>query len=247
LAGSGKTPGSSFLTARWEHLILANYRVDDALLRPLLPAGTELDHWQGESLVSLVGFQFLDTRLRGVPVPGHRHFEEVNLRFYVRRRGPDGDVRRAVVFIREIVPKLAVATIARWTYNEPYITAAMSHDIDCDAERGGLIRYEWTRARQHFVLEARVAGAAAPLTPGSEAQFITEHYWGYTRQRDGGTLEYEVEHPPWLTWTPTEFSFRGPAADLYGESFGAVLAGDPRSVFVAVGSAVSVRAGVRVV
>src|SRR6476469_9717658 len=108
----------SFLTASWEHLVLLNYRCPSELLGPFVPAGTELDRWQGETLVSLVGFLSSDTRLLGVPVPFHRTFEEVNLRFYVRRAIPEH--RRAVVFIRELVPRRAVAAVARALYNEPY-------------------------------------------------------------------------------------------------------------------------------
>ena len=136
-----------FLTARWEHLVLLNYVCPAALLEPLVPAGTTLDRWEGEALVSLVGFLFSDTRLLGVPVPFHRTFEEVNLRFYVR--GPAPDFRRAVVFIRELVPRWAIAAVARGIYNEPYLSVPMSPSLVAregrrrdrlrvDVRRGGL-------------------------------------------------------------------------------------------------------------
>src|SRR5688572_7580079 len=226
-------PRRPFLTARWEHLVLLNYEVDPDLLRPLVPAGTELDAWQQSYLASLVGFRFVDTRLLGVPVPGHRDFEEVNLRFYVRRRGPDGAWRRAVVFIRELVPRWAIATLARLAYNEPYLSVPMSHRVQVAAETGGEVSYEWRFRGAAYAMTAAVAGPARPLVAGSEAEFITEHYWGYTRQRDGGTLEYQVEHPRWEVWTATEASFLGPGGELYGPDFGRILAGSPRSSFVA--------------
>jgi uncharacterized protein YqjF (DUF2071 family) len=238
-------PPRPFLTARWEHLVLLNYAVDPALLRPLVPAGTELDAWQGRHLASLVGFRFLDTRLLGLPIPGHRDFEEANLRFYVRRRGPDGAWRRAVVFIRELVPRWAIATVARLVYNEPYLALPMSHHIQLTPEAGGDVSYGWRFRSTDFTLAARVAGPAAPLVPGSEAEFITEHYWGYTGQRDGGTLEYRVEHPPWKVWTATRASFTGPGDALYGPDLGAILAAPPASAFVALGSPVTVHRGVR--
>jgi hypothetical protein len=100
-------------------------------------------------------------------------------------------------------------------------------------------------ARAEFDLGARVAGPPAALTEGSEAEFITEHYWGYTRQGDDSTLEYQVEHPPWQVWTARDSWFRGPAAALYGPDFGAVLSSPPRSAFVAVGSPVTVHRGRR--
>ena len=231
-----------FLTARWENLVLLNYRCPPALLEPLVPAGTELDSWEGQTLVSLVGFLFSDTRVLGVPVPFHRTFEEVNLRFYVRR--PGAEPRRAVVFIRELVPRRAIAAVARTVYNEPYLAVPMRHQWSLTAD-GGEVGYGWTYSGAAFELGSRVSGRAMPVTGGSEEEFITEHYWGYTRQRDGGTLEYHVEHPPWGVWSATGSWFRGPAAALYGPDLGAVLSATPRSAFVAVGSPVAVHRGRR--
>ncbi|MEO8482246.1 MAG: DUF2071 domain-containing protein [Acidobacteriota bacterium] len=237
-------PASRFLTARWEHLVLFNYIVDPACLRPLVPAGTELDDWHGRYYVSLVGFQFRNTRVLGVPLPGHRHFEEVNLRFYVRRDAADGR-RRAVVFIRELVPRRAIAAVAYAIYNEPYLAVPMSHQVDVNPTTGGAVRYGWRFRGTDYAMDAVVEGRPAYLDPSSEGAFITEHYWGYTRQRDGGTLEYEVEHPPWLVWTPTAATFTGRALELYGATFGPVLMNPPASAFVALGSPVVVRRGRR--
>jgi uncharacterized protein YqjF (DUF2071 family) len=236
-----------FLTARWEHILLLNYRAPRKLLEPLVPRGTELDPWRGDHLISIVGFLFLDTRIRGVAFPGHRDFEEVNLRFYVRRRGPDGEWRRAVVFIRELVPRRAVAWAARWLYNEPYVAVPMSHAHAIDPVRGGRVQYGWEYGGRAFTLSASVNGPPAALVPGSEAEFITEHYWGYTKQRDGRTIEYRVEHPRWRVWTPDTASFAGSGVALYGSAIGQILTGAPRSAFLADGSAVSVGAGERVV
>ncbi|MEO5823175.1 MAG: DUF2071 domain-containing protein [Vicinamibacteraceae bacterium] len=244
-AGPGRARRRPFLTARWEHLVLLNYACPAALLAPLVPAGTTLDAWQGQTLVSLVGFRFEDTRLAGIPIPGHRSFDEVNLRFYVRRTALDGSVRRAVVFIRELVPRLAIATIARWLYNEPYLSVPMGHAIDLDPRTGGAVAYRWRHRGQRFTIGASVSGPAQALVPGSEAEFITEHYWGYTRQRDGGTLEYEVIHPRWAVWAADSARFEGAADRLYGPDFAHLLSGAPQSAFVAVGSPVSVFRGTR--
>ena len=238
-------PARPFLTARWEHLVLLSYPCPSHLLAPLVPSGTELDAWQGDTLVSLVGFMFADTRLMGIPIPFHRTFEEVNLRFYVRRRAADGTVRRAVVFIRELVPRWAIAAMAKWTYHEPYLAVPMSHDVTLSGDHGGAVTYGWRYAGASFAWHAQVSRPARALVPGSEAEFITEHYWGYTRQRDGGTIEYQVEHPPWHVWSADAAHFDGPGAQLYGEAFGALLMHPPTSAFVAAGSAVSVHAGRR--
>jgi uncharacterized protein len=235
-----------FLKAHWEKLVLLNYSCPQELLEPLVPAGTVLDQWNGHTLISLVGFLFRDTKLLGVAVPFHRTFEEVNLRFYVRRTRPDGATVRAVVFIRELVPRLAIATVARAVYNEPYLAVPMRHGLALDADAGGTAEYTWRHNGAPFAIRAAARGAARAFESGSEAEFITEHYWGYTRQRDGGTLEYQVEHPPWRVWQDVEADFTGPAADLYGADFGALLATRPRSAFVAVGSPVVVRKGRRI-
>src|SRR5215213_8997960 len=105
-----------FLTARWHNLFLATYPVPPALLEPRLPPGLTLDLRDGRAFVSLVAFEFLDTRVLGVPWPGYRDFAELNLRFYARR----GE-ERGVVFLREFVPRFLIAWLARKLYNEPYL------------------------------------------------------------------------------------------------------------------------------
>jgi uncharacterized protein YqjF (DUF2071 family) len=184
--------------------------------------------------------------VRGVPIPGYRNFEEVNLRFYVRRLVSTGPDRRAVVFVRELVPRFAIAAMARLLYNEPYLSVPMHHHNSV-ALQGGAIEYAWRFGGSAFSVGATVVGSPEVLAAGSEADFITEHYWGYTRQRDGGTIEYEVEHPPWRVWTSLRAAFTGPAALCYGDAFGAALARGPRSAFVAEGSAVAVYPGRRLV
>lgn len=232
-----------FLTASWQHLLLVNYACPQSLLLPLVPAGTTLDTWQGEALISVVGFMFDDTRVVGVAWPGHRTFEEVNLRFYVRREMAGEPPRRGVVFIRELVPRWLVAFGARAFYDEPYVAQPMSHDIAIDADLGGHVEYAWGRSTGHCRLAATVRGKARDLVPGSEAEFITEHYWGYTRRRDGRTSEYEVTHPRWRVWEAADVRFDGNPEAVYGPAFSAVVRGVPRSAFVALGSPVSVFPG----
>lgn len=217
---------------------MLNYAVDATLLAPLVPRGTSLDAWKGETLVSVVGFRFLDTRVLGVPVPFHRHFEEVNLRFYVQREAAEG-LRRGVVFIRELVPRAAIALVARLGYNEPYRAVPMRHDIRPDGG-GRRVEYAWREAAGWVQLAATIEGEAQPLQAASEAEFITEHYWGYAAQRDGSTFEYQVEHPRWDVWSATASALTGDVAATYGADFAAVLRGTPRSAFVAVGSAITV-------
>ncbi|MEK7793198.1 MAG: DUF2071 domain-containing protein [Candidatus Hydrogenedentota bacterium] len=231
----------TFITAEWRWLILRNYRVDPDALAAYVPRGTELDLWQGETYVSLVGFMFLNTRVLGVPIPFHRNFEEINLRFYVKRV-VDGETRRGVVFIKELVPKHVIAWVARRLYNENYSAAPMSHRID---NASGEFAYAWQSDGERFELSASTRGGPQSLSPGSHEEFIAEHFWGYVRQRDGGTVEYHVEHPSWRVWSAERHLFSGNTAALYGERFANVLSAKPDSVFVADGSEVSVSHGVR--
>jgi uncharacterized protein YqjF (DUF2071 family) len=224
---------------------MLNYVVDERVLAPLVPAGTTLDLWEGRALVSVVGFRFLGTRVLGIPVPLHRDFDEVNLRFYVRRATPDGEVRRGVVFVRELVPRPAIAIVARLAYNEPYAPVPMRSEVPPDpaAEPRG-VRYEWRspgRAGWQHVGAALAAGAPAVPAPVSEARVVTEHFWGYTRQRDGGTIEYEVRHPPWRVWAAEAPTLAVDVAGLYGAAFVPALGAPPVSALVADGSPVVVR------
>ena len=109
----------SFLTAEWRKLAIANYVIDQRVLAPYIPVGTELDLWNGNCYVSLIGFLFKNTRLLGFSIPFHANFEEVNLRFYVKRKDGEG-WKRGVVFIKEIVPKFALSVVANVVYNENY-------------------------------------------------------------------------------------------------------------------------------
>ena len=225
---------SPFLTARWEHLILANYAVDAALLEPLIPPGLELDLLEGKPYVSLVAFNFLDTRVLRVPWPGYRDFPEVNLRFYVR----DGS-RRGVAFIREYVPKRLIAYIARGLYNEPYRYAPIEGEVH-QHEAQLEVRYALTCQGQRSEVSV-IAAARAELPPeNSEAHFFKEHSWGYGTSRSGRLVTYEVQHPVWETYPVKKFNLRWDWTGIYGPEWAPLADAEPRSVFLAKGSEVSV-------
>lgn len=223
-----------FLSAEWRQLAILNYRVPRELLAAHVPRGTELDLWEGAAYVSVVGFMFRETRVLGLPLPFHGAFEEVNLRTYVRR-AVDGVERHAVTFIRELVPRRAVAIAARLSYNEPYRTVPMAHHISDDSAE-----YSWHASQGWARLRVEDLGPAAPAVPGSEEEFITRRHWGYTRQRDGSTVEYEVRHPAWTVRTARRGTLNGDLSATNGEVFGPFLSGDPYSAFLAVGSGVTV-------
>ncbi|MHB2020807.1 MAG: YqjF family protein [Candidatus Xenobia bacterium] len=224
-----------FLRAQWRHLVMLNYPVDPDVLRPRVPPGTELDSFEGVFYVSMVGFMFLDTRILGIPIPRHVNFEEVNLRFYVRCGS-----RRGVVFVREIVPRVAIALVAQACYNEPYLALPMRHRLEPDE-----VRYEWRSSGVWNRVGGRPTGPPRAQVEGTLESFITEHYWGYCRQRDGSTLEYQVEHPAWQVRDLQQPDLQVDAERLYGKAFVPVLSGPPASAFVADGSAVEVKVGRR--
>jgi uncharacterized protein len=232
----------AFLTAEWNHLLMLNYAVDPALLQPYVPGGTELDAFDGKTYASLVGFEFNDTRISGIRVPFHGSFEEVNLRFYVRR----GE-RRGVVFIREHVPKFAVAAIARLAYGEKYSSVPMSHRIHYRLDRDAVeVEYSWGSSTSPCTMRAETEGAAYSPAVGSLIQFITEHYWGYAAHGARGAIEYEVQHEKWAVREAATAAVSGDATLYYGADLGRIVMCKPDSAFLAEGSSVTVFKGARI-
>jgi uncharacterized protein len=230
---------SPFLTAAWRDLLLLNWRVDPALLVPWVPAGTELDQWDGAHWVSLVGFRFLDLAVKRVPAIGHRDFPEINLRFYVRRE-VDGEVRRGVVFLRELTPRRIVEWVARAVYNEPYQTLPMRSTVSETQTQ-----YELQQADEWQGMAVRPTGDWRG--PDSKEEFFIEHYWGYNRQIDGGTMEYQVRHPKWKTRAAELTRFDLDVDALYGSEWGRVLSKQPDAVVLVNGSEVEVFPGARII
>jgi uncharacterized protein YqjF (DUF2071 family) len=215
---------------------MLNFAVEPALLAPFIPAGTELDYFESETFVSVVGFLFLNTRVLGLAVPLHRDFEEVNLRFYVRRKSIDG-WKRGVVFVRELVPRRAIATVARVFYGERYSAVPMQHAV-IDEGKNVSVEYKWRRGKKWESLKMTAEGEPKNVTTGSHEEFITEHYWGYTAGKR--TSEYRVEHPRWKVWPASSAKFHADVSTLYGEQFVASLSAPPTSSFIAEGSHVQV-------
>jgi hypothetical protein len=224
----------SFLTARWQNLILANYPVPEELLRPRLPPGLDLDTRDGHCWASLVAFQFLDTRVLGVSWPGYRDFPEWNLRFYVRH----GD-RRGVCFVREFVPRWLVAATARVIYNEPYRSARMAMAV---AERPEAVSAEYTVAWAGKTHRLSATGGRPAVRPGPETaeHFFKEHSWGFGMTRRGKLLRYEVAHPEWDVYPVRSFAADVDWAALYGPEWAVMRGREPASVVFAVGSPVAV-------
>lgn len=230
-----------FLTAEWKHLIMVNYEIDAAILKPFLPPHTEIDFWNGKTYVSLVGFMFLNTKVLGFPIPFHRNFEEVNLRFYVRYKHKE-EWRRGVTFIKEIVPKPAISFVANNLYKEKYIALPMKHSIQEVGEELQ-VQYQWKFQKEWHEVSVIAENQPYPMQEGSEEEFIAEHYWGYTRLSEKVTSQYQVEHPAWDIFKVKSHQLNCNIKALYGEAFVETFQQSPTSVFLAKGSEINVRLG----
>ncbi len=228
----------SFLKAEWRKLAIANYIIDPDLLAEYIPFGTELDLWQGKCYVSLIGFMFLNTKVLGVRIPFHVNFEEVNLRFYVRRK-EKGEWKRGVVFLQEIVPKPAIAFIANTLYSENYISLPMDHRWDLN-EKELSVEYAWTRKQERQTISVLADSSLSKITKGSEEEFITEHYWGYAKVNEKKTNEYEVTHPKWEMYRVIDYKINVDFKLNYGSAFSFLNDAEPASVMLAEGSVTTV-------
>ena len=216
---------------------MANYAVDPELMRPRVPAGTVLDLQDGKCFVSLVGFMFLDTHVLGIPVPMHVNFEEVNLRFYIKREA-EGETRRAVCFVKEIVPRWAIAAVARGLYGEPYECWSMDHER---TER--TVAYRWSKGGRNNSLCVEIDESIGVPPEGSHGEFIIEHYWGYTGRGNGRVDEYRVEHPKWELFSVKNERIDVDFGAVYGSEFAFLADERPFSVLLAKGSEVAVYKG----
>jgi len=235
------TMAKTFLQAEWRKLAMANFEVDSILLKPYLPFKTELDLWNNRCYVSLVGFMFLDTKVKGFKIPFHRDFEEVNLRFYVRYND-NGNWKRGVVFIKEIVPKHVLTFVANTVYGENYETMWMEH-FWIKTTNKLITEYRWRKKKKWNSIKVSTGIELQEISEGSEEEFITEHYWGYTKISGNKTSEYGVEHPRWQFYRTLDYKIDVNFGDNYGHEFSFLDKRKPVSVFVSEGSLIEVKAG----
>lgn len=227
----------NFLQAEWRKLAIVNYEIDPDLLMKYLPEGTELDFYKGKCYVSLVGFMFLNTKLLGFPIPFHRNFEEVNLRFYVKKKENES-WKRGVVFIKEIVPKPALSLVANSVYKENYHTMPMKNSI-MEKDEEQLIKYSW-KDKSWYSIQITAENKAQAMKADSEFEFITEHYWGFTKT-ESTTSEYEVCHPKWDCYFVKDHQLNIDFQKIYGNDFDCLNHQEPVSVMLAEGSEIQVK------
>ena len=228
----------SFINAEWRKLAIANYVIDPEILRKYVPAGTEIDLWKDKCYVSLIGFMFLNTKLLGIKIPFHTNFEEVNLRFYVKR-WENNTCKRGVVFIKEIVPKPALTFIANTIYKEHYETLPMMHNWE-ENNLNRTVSYLWKKNEiwHSFMVQATLD--SSEIKSYSETEFITEHYWGYAKVTDSKTNEYEVTHPKWKQYLVTHSEINVDFGAVYGTDFEFMNSMKPISVMLIEGSEITI-------
>lgn len=227
-----------FLSAEWRKLAFANYIIDQNILKDYLPSGTKLDLWQGNCYVSLVGMMFKNTRILGVKIPYHIDFEEVNLRFYVKRF-EGAQWRRGVVFIKEIVPKSAITFVANNLYNENYDTMKMDHSWkDMASQR--LIEYRWGKTEKNNILSMLSGLNPIDIKAGSETEFILENYLGFAKVNAKKTYQYTVKHPRWQIYNVEDYKVDVNFGSIYGKDFDFLSKVKPHSVILVEGSEVSI-------
>ena len=223
---------------------MVNYKIDPKILKPYLPNRTEIDLWNDCCYVSVVGFMFLNTKVLGLSVPFHTNFEEVNLRFYVRFK--ENDVwKRGVVFIKEYVPKTALTLIANTIYGEHYETVSMKHYWEI-SDNNICVSYSWEKENIENLIKVNTQPNPEMISIGSEEEFITEHYWGYTRLNELTTLEYGVEHPRWEVYKTKDYTIQIDFEKNYGKAFSFLHNQNPDSVFLAEGSFIKVKGGKKI-
>lgn len=227
------------LTCKWKKLAFANYIVPPEVVEKHLPPFTEIDYFNENCFVSLVGFQFKDVEIAGIKVPFHTDFEEINLRFYVKRF--DGENwRKGTVFLSEIADKVALSTLANSLLRENYKTLPTKQEVRKQANewKAG---YFWQFNSTWQYIKVTADATPLPTKKGSETEFIIHRLWGYGKHNEEVTNEYNISHPRWNTYKIKDYSVNVDFAKIFGPEFSILGAATPHSVILAEGSSISVK------
>ncbi len=227
-----------FLKASWENLVMANYEVDPSILKPYLPKGVELDYYKYKTYVSLVGFMFKKTSLFGIPIPFFGSFEEINLRFYVKRV-VGNKVKKGVVFINETVPFKIVALLANKLYKEHYISIPTKNKLNSNKESTNIV-YEWEQNKRWNSISVNADTSKNKIEIASMEEFIFERYFGFTKIDKNNSQEYRIAHPKWVTSNILNHEINCDFGTMYGPAFAHLNNKKPESIFLASGSKVAI-------
>lgn len=232
-----------FLSAAWHNLLFANYAIDPDVLIPFVPKGTSLDFYKGSCYISLVAFQFLNTKVFGIPAFTKRNFDEINLRFYVKRTLFDGSERSGVVFVKEIVPSRLIAWVANTFYGENYVAMDTNHVIKTANGQQMEFAYSCGTQGSSNSFSGVISAKNEPVEHQGLESYVTEHYWGYSSPSQNKTVEYEVQHSRWQINNVTEYSIDFDFKYLYGTPYKLLSEIEPTSVLYCHGSEIAVHLG----
>jgi len=235
----------AFLSGHFDHIVLFNYAVAPEFLAPYLPAHTELDLHDCRYFCSLVGVRCLDLHTHGMPLWPFRNYAQVNLRFYVCRQIDAPHWRHGVVFIKQLIPHRLVAWTARRLFNERTETQRVTALVEATAEGTEQVEYRWPFQGEHCRLKTSFRPQPPCAAPEQQRLFFVERHWGYAAQRDGSTLEYRFDHPPWQVYRPLDMTSSVSVGDFFGPPFTELFRSPPDSILACRGSAVSLARGHR--
>ena len=233
-------PRLSAISARWRDVAILSWPIGDDCLVPFLPKSLVLDRWDGEAYISLVCLYVEGLRILELPV-WPRRFAEINLRFYVRP-ADRSDVRKGVVFLKQLVPHRLIALGARCLFREPMsvLPALMSRECDpgespnSDPQRR--LCYGWLNDGCAEGLRVTSGGSAYHANTGSLDEFLTARYWGYNRQSGGRVRTYRITRDAWSLVPVIDYTLDCDARSLCGAPFGDAVSERPASVLWATGS-----------
>lgn len=165
-------------------------------------------------------------------------FEEVNLRFYVKRL-VGNEIRRGVVFINETVPNKIVAWLANALYKEHYIAIPTRYNWRL-SEHSKDISYRWKVQTKWNAIDVVAGTMQIEMQIGSMEEFIFEHYYGYTKINTKESMEYKVNHGRWTINELRSYVIDCDFGACYGKDFSVLNKIKPKSVYITDGSAVSI-------
>tara|TARA_B100000809_G_scaffold118758_1_gene117075 strand:- start:46028 stop:46750 length:723 start_codon:yes stop_codon:yes gene_type:complete len=227
-----------FLKANWLRLASANYIIDPAILDKHIPNGTLLEAHNGKHYVSLVGFRYCETRLLNIRVPYHHIFEEINLRFYVKREISPGNWRSEVAFAKLFFPKKALTLVAKYIYKENYETLNMRHSWT-EKENHLLTSYGLHKKNWHN-FEIQSDKKSRKVASDSSEFFFSKHYWGTSQIDHRSSTVYEIEHPDWEAYDIVDSNVSFDFNTIFGSEFKHLTNTQPDSVHLFKGSEVIV-------
>ena len=180
-------PGSWAQAQTWEELLFAHWTVPADALRAHVPAGLDIDHFEGRAYLGLTPFRVTNLRLRGLPpVPGFSSFLELNCRTYVSH----GDKPGIWFFSLDASSRFAVEG-ARRLYKLPYFRARMSGPPHFTSVRLNSER------EHHWDATYERTGAASHAPPRTLEHFLAERYCLYSVDEAGRLHRAEIHHLPW--------------------------------------------------